>query len=478
MWDAATGELCVGPLAHDERLAYARLSADQRRVCTITIAGDAREWEVAPLDASTPEWLPWAGMVVCGRRFDEGGTYSDLSPHARASGWALLNSRIAQATDLAWSVAHLSYRSSADLRAVGRAPAESAAGLHLRAGRDASREPLEPREDVPTGGLRAEAQRNPTNALLLARLAHRYSAMDPSTNGLAWIDADFLSRRALQWAPDDPEVLRLRTSVLLHLGETDAAISLVSAALARLPVEADSPSRIPLLLARAEAMGTAGHPEAWTAERLTALGLPPRPRGIPDEALDLSPFYNAAAGDALWRGVFSYANASPGIPWRLRGNLYDARGVIRPGAAPGYQPGGESSRDSVDVPIRKSPTAIRLLVGTHGDTDDGDPIGSVVLLSANGGFVGGFLLRRDEHLVPWAEVGTDPSPDGANPGRRPEDTASLASPGKRARLHLLTWANPDSAQAIERLRLSSFDPRTIPFLIAISVESAAPPPAR
>jgi len=55
----------------------------------------------------------------------------------------------------------------------------------------------------------------PTNGLVLARLARR--TLDETNNPCRLGEADFLSRRALEFAPNSPEVIKLRAGVSSHL---------------------------------------------------------------------------------------------------------------------------------------------------------------------------------------------------------------------------------------------------------------------
>ena len=60
---------------------------------------------------------------------------------------------------------------------------------------------------------------SPTNALALARLARLILSQPPAENPRRIGEADFLSRRAVQMAPTDAEVVALRAEVAAKLAE-------------------------------------------------------------------------------------------------------------------------------------------------------------------------------------------------------------------------------------------------------------------
>jgi hypothetical protein len=57
----------------------------------------------------------------------------------------------------------------------------------------------------------------PTNGLAVVRLAARILEEDPKDNPRRLGEADFLSRRALQFAPNDAEVAKLRADIATYI---------------------------------------------------------------------------------------------------------------------------------------------------------------------------------------------------------------------------------------------------------------------
>lgn len=77
-------------------------------------------------------------------------------------------------------------------------------------------------------GLRAATQIDPTNARITAHLGRRLAdhaleaGVDPDETRRARGEADFLTSRALKFAPDDKEVKKLRHEVVKLLGSKGA----------------------------------------------------------------------------------------------------------------------------------------------------------------------------------------------------------------------------------------------------------------
>ena len=74
------------------------------------------------------------------------------------------------------------------------------------------------KEDTLTSLLEA-VRLAPTNALASAHLARRLVNQDAKDNPRRVGEADFFSRRAVELAPDDLEVLRIRAEVTERIGK-------------------------------------------------------------------------------------------------------------------------------------------------------------------------------------------------------------------------------------------------------------------
>ena len=78
---------------------------------------------------------------------------------------------------------------------------------------------VQPRiEENTLASLHEAVHLSPTNALATARLAKQILAQDPKENPRRVGEADFFSRRAVELAPNEPEVLQSRTEVVQRLG--------------------------------------------------------------------------------------------------------------------------------------------------------------------------------------------------------------------------------------------------------------------
>ncbi len=88
-------------------------------------------------------------------------------------------------------------------------------------------------------GLYEALRLEPTNGLVMARLAGHLLEQDPRDNPRQAGEADYFSRRALTLAPDEPEVFCVRAAVLASRDQLAGALELLEMAVARWPLHAD-----------------------------------------------------------------------------------------------------------------------------------------------------------------------------------------------------------------------------------------------
>ena len=199
VWEVATGLPLTEWLTHPAALLKVEFSPDGRRLVTTSADHGAWLWELPIPDAPAPSWLPdLAEFVAVGVR-DETGLDSERqwTKYTRIRTEALK----IPTTDFygrwaRWFFAHPIARS------------------------------ISPWSDMPTAdyvqrrvdegtlnSLREAIRIDPTNGLAVARLAERIFRQDARENSRKAGEADFLSRRALQFSPNDPEVRRIRSEI-------------------------------------------------------------------------------------------------------------------------------------------------------------------------------------------------------------------------------------------------------------------------
>jgi WD40 repeat protein/serine/threonine protein kinase len=201
IWDVATGLPLSEPLRHGDEVRHAEFSPDGRRVVTVSLDSTARIWEAPQLDSLTPapRWLPRLAEALAGQRLSVAHGSEPVSPEE------LLRIE----------------------RQIKSAPPHDAYELwaHWFLADRATR-PMSPRSIVTAaeyvGGLVAEDRLetlteaitlSPDDPVVLARLARRILSVRPDPGERDRALADFLARRALTLAPNDPEVLRIRSEI-------------------------------------------------------------------------------------------------------------------------------------------------------------------------------------------------------------------------------------------------------------------------
>jgi len=200
VWDARTGQALSEPLRHDGTVADARFSPDGRSVFTLSDDKTARIWEVMPVtELPVPAWLPGLAEAVGGQRINAEG-FSESVPLAEVlkikrqlaeSSAGDLCTRVAK-----WFFAERTSRTISPFSLITHA------------------EYVQRRiEENSLASLREAVRLSPTNALASARLAVRLLEQDPKENPRQVGEADFYSRRAVELAPVDAQVMRIRTEV-------------------------------------------------------------------------------------------------------------------------------------------------------------------------------------------------------------------------------------------------------------------------
>jgi hypothetical protein len=195
LWDHLAAQPCGGPKEPfvDGPFDASRFSSDGHWIIADTASGGATTMEIPIATNLVPVWLPDLAEAVAGKRINEQGIAESMPPRTLAE----FKEQLA--------------------RNAGTAPYARWAGWFFadRATRGISPSSLTMVSAFPQGdfwpavSLEAALQQFPTNALAMAQLAVRLSG-EPDPNQTKAQEADWLSRRAAELAPADPEVSRIR----------------------------------------------------------------------------------------------------------------------------------------------------------------------------------------------------------------------------------------------------------------------------
>jgi WD40 repeat protein len=220
VWDARTGQPLSEPLRHNGAVRSAQFSPDGRRVVTITqstvtiprtVSGTtirlnrsertARVWDVPRAPLPTPRWLLELAEAVGGKRVDQ----PNVSQFDRDATLIRVKREVAEgpATDyyVRWAQWFFADRATRTLSPNSSITMAEYVRRRIR------------RENT-VESLREALTLSPTNGLAFARLAKHVLAPENETNPRRLGEAEFLSRRAVELAPNDPEAQRVRAESL------------------------------------------------------------------------------------------------------------------------------------------------------------------------------------------------------------------------------------------------------------------------
>jgi eukaryotic-like serine/threonine-protein kinase len=204
VWDAETGKPLSEPLRHESSVSSARFSPDGSRL--VTTSNRTRVWDLRFGSAPVPPWLPQLAVAVVGKRLTEAAI---VEPVASAEFLRLKEElNLASRTNWSgrWAQWFLADRSTRTISPFSSITIPEYLQLRME---ENTRESLD------------EAIRlSPTNGIACARFARKILAQDAGDNPRRLGEADFFSRRALEFAPNNPEVQRIRADVLEQINGT------------------------------------------------------------------------------------------------------------------------------------------------------------------------------------------------------------------------------------------------------------------
>ena len=203
VWDAKTGLPLTEPLKHDGAVISAQFSPDGQRVVTASYEKSVRIWEVPNVSLPVPAWVPTLMEAIAQKRFND----HSISEPVPVAGLLALKTQLPNSSALdvwtrwaKWLFAEPAGRTISPFSSITLA--------------DYVQHRI---EENTLESLQEAVRLSPTNALALAKLARLVLSQPSAENPRRIGEADFLSRRAVELAPADPEVARLRAEVIAGL---------------------------------------------------------------------------------------------------------------------------------------------------------------------------------------------------------------------------------------------------------------------
>lgn len=194
--------------------------------------------------------------------------------------------------------------------------------------------------------------------------------------------------------------------------------------------------------------------------------IPARLPFAPEEAVDLSPYYNAALVKAWHPGAAG--NHLEGLPkglLQLGEVVFDVRGIVQLGGKRLLETGGRYPEAVRGIRLEQKGRQLHFLHATGWKAPEGTHVGDYVVHYANGKRET-IPLVYGEDLRDW-NADSDPAA-GLKRGRQVWSAVNNAR--YRVRLFESTWVNPMPEVLIDSIDCTSTMSDAAPFLIAITVE--------
>jgi WD40 repeat protein/tetratricopeptide (TPR) repeat protein len=496
------GRALTEPLLHPELAAGAQFTADGQQLATLTTDRQLVFWdirffrhegphaELSGVPSVVPAWVPGFLESFCGKRLTDAGDIELMSLGQRQAAGASVPQTAEGEHCARWARWLLADRYERTVFPEGPIKKTGELAQWLI-------------EQNDLAALHEALRLVPTNATALARYALRcLEPGSPLTNYTAL--AEFLVRRAIQLAPDSPEVMAAAGQTWERAGKSEVFVELMGKTLAaatnhpmlwiakgvtdekshRLEAALRSFSRAielagtnqvarPLwvyaLSKRAALLTQMNRPGEANADILLAKNIHIRPRDpkAGRNLIDLSSHYNASLVED-WHTGTGFGNYSA-LPQGLQvfdGVQFDVRGIVQ---------AGEKTREGLPYPTEIKDIAVRqkvhrlhlLQAAVVGSSTRCTNIGNYVLHYANGA----------QHQIPIVP-GQDLSKWRGTKGEEPRDAKvvwtdandQLNRERQAPRLFKATYLNPFPDLEVDRVDLVSISEYCSPFLVALTVE--------
>ena len=203
LWDPETGHPVSEPMRHGARVTNAEFSPDGSQVVTFSSDKAVRIWEVTQAPLPVPDWLPALAEAVAGQHINE----KDVAEVVPVEVLYRLRQRLSAntASDYYGRWARWFFADSAT-RTISPSSNVTVPEYVKRRVQENTRE-----------SLQEATLLSPTNAPAFARLAQQLIATNQTVKAEAWKDAEWFSRYATNLAPTDPEIRRIRESIVQRI---------------------------------------------------------------------------------------------------------------------------------------------------------------------------------------------------------------------------------------------------------------------
>jgi WD40 repeat protein len=527
LWDARTGQALGDPLKHKGPLNSARFSPDGERVITasadhtariwsgrtgqplsdaftyndivtsaefgpdglqvvVTSADDRADiWDVPRAPLPLPDWMPGLAELLAGQRFNEHGEVEYEFESGLLKLKEALSRQPMQDFYAVWAKWFFSDRSARTMSAGSPNPMDFYVSISMEGGIPCLREALRLRPD---------------NAFGLQALA---AAMLNSQTSLSnrVEEAEFLSRRAISFAPALVGAWASRAEALDKMGYWQLALETIEHAVQLKPTShrlynkkglmlaknnrledayrcfskaielkdekssASSEEVMRYYLSRAEMLKQMGRLSEAADDNLTARGIPPRDAQTKAQLLDLSAFYNMNLTDTwnLSRWLRYDCLTIPAGVHNLAGVDFDVRGVIQLAITEGQTI--LFTNELRGIPVGRLATRLHFLhADAISESEMKVKIGSYIIHFADG-------QQEEIPVFNGKEVGAWFDSEGTlAPVAWEGINRSARKSGQKVILYKYAWQNPRLQVEIRSIDLISAMTNAAPFVVAITVE--------
>jgi WD40 repeat protein/serine/threonine protein kinase len=206
LWDARTGHPLTEALKHNGAVTSAQFSRDGQKIVTASKDNTARVWDIPLASQPIPDWLPELAEATAGQRFNQKRPLEPVSAAEYFRLRQMLASGSGSDVYSRWATWFFADRSTRSISPFSSLTVPEYVQRRI--------------EENTLESLQEAVQLSPTNGLTFARLAWRVLEQDEKDNPGRVGEADFLSRRAVGLSPNDPEVRRVRSEIVMSLKNT------------------------------------------------------------------------------------------------------------------------------------------------------------------------------------------------------------------------------------------------------------------
>jgi hypothetical protein len=197
VWDAQTGQPLTGSFRHEGGLSW--FSPNGRWVLTPSPHKTACIWEVPFESIPAPTWLAELAASIAGKKLKQVGIFEPVAPEE----FLKLKKQLLTSTETnyyaRWAKWFCSDRATRTISPLSPITVPEYVQRRI--------------QENTLDSLHEAVLLSPTNGLAFARLAKLVLAQNEKENPRRVGEADFFSRYALNWSPNDPEVRQIRSEI-------------------------------------------------------------------------------------------------------------------------------------------------------------------------------------------------------------------------------------------------------------------------